>query len=166
MQEKFTIEIITWHKPDFGAEDNIHGLEEAQWKKCKVVDIDIAVIAEPKDYKEEEDPTKFKSKKTGRGPLAPGWKEALKTDTTTPHMCCYKLVKAEFKWKLIQGKVENYIQEAEKRLFTNFHRKLFCTMDDWSGMTMEDIRRMEEETKKELDEMRAKGEAKGTTDDK
>uniref|UniRef100_A0A8C6U0L3 Phosphatidylinositol transfer protein, alpha a n=1 Tax=Neogobius melanostomus TaxID=47308 RepID=A0A8C6U0L3_9GOBI len=160
MGDQFTIEIITSHRPDFGNHENVHGLEEAQWQSCKVVEIDIASdLGEPKDYKEDEDPSKFKSLRTGRGPLSIGWQRALVTDGT-PHMCCYKLVKAEFKWRMFQGKVESAIQKMEKRLFTNFHRKLFCTMDSWYGMTMDDIRKMEEETKKELDEMRNIGEAK------
>lgn len=41
----------------------------------------------------------------------------------------------------------------EKRLFTHFHRQLFCSIDKWIDLTMDDIRRMEEETKKELDEV-------------
>lgn len=41
----------------------------------------------------------------------------------------------------------------EKRLFTHFHRQLFCWIDKWIELTMDDIRRMEEETKKELDEV-------------
>ena len=41
--------------------------------------------------------------------------------------------------------------QQEKRLFTNFHRQVFCWMDKWYGLTMEDIRRIEEETKHELD---------------
>ena len=41
--------------------------------------------------------------------------------------------------------------QQEKRLFTNFHRQVFCWMDKWYGMTIEDIRRIEEETKHELD---------------
>lgn len=43
--------------------------------------------------------------------------------------------------------------QQEKRLFTNFHRQLFCWLDKWVDMTMEDIRRMEEETKRQLDEV-------------
>ena len=35
-------------------------------------------------------------------------------------------------------------------------------MDRWFGMTMEDIRALEEETKRKLDEERAKGELRGT----
>lgn len=43
--------------------------------------------------------------------------------------------------------------QQEKRIFTNFHRQLFCWIDKWVGLTMEDIRRMEEETQKELEEV-------------
>ena len=44
--------------------------------------------------------------------------------------------------------------QQEKRLFTNFHRQLFCWIDKWIELTMEDIRRMEDDTRKELDEVR------------
>lgn len=43
--------------------------------------------------------------------------------------------------------------QQEKRLFTNFHRQLFCWMDKWVDLTMDDIRRMEEETQKQLDDV-------------
>lgn len=43
--------------------------------------------------------------------------------------------------------------QQEKRLFTNFHRQLFCWLDKWVDLTMDDIRRMEEETKRQLDEV-------------
>ncbi|CAB1348681.1 unnamed protein product [Coregonus sp. 'balchen'] len=53
--------------------------------------------------------------------------------------------------------------KQEKRLFTKFHRQLFCLIDKWIGLTMEDIRRIEEETQKELDEMREKDPVKGSS---
>lgn len=43
--------------------------------------------------------------------------------------------------------------QQEKRLFTKFHRQVFCWLDKWIDLTMDDIRRMEEETQKELDEV-------------
>ena len=49
----------------------------------------------------------------------------------------------------------SFSEQQEKRLFTNFHRQLFCWIDRWIELNMEDIRRMEEETRKELDEVRA-----------
>uniref|UniRef100_A0AAY4A5U7 Phosphatidylinositol transfer protein alpha isoform n=1 Tax=Denticeps clupeoides TaxID=299321 RepID=A0AAY4A5U7_9TELE len=163
MKENFLIKIETWHKPDMGQQDNVHGLDPDTWKKVEVVYIDIADRnqVEPKDYKPEEDPTKYKSVKTGRGPLGPDWKKELPKKTDCPHMCAYKLVTVKFKWWGLQNKVENFIQKQEKRLFTNFHRQLFCWIDRWIELNMEDIRRMEEETRKELDEMRVKDPVKG-----
>lgn len=68
-------------------------------------------------------------------------------------MCAYKLVTCEFKWFGLQGTVESRIQKAYPRLFRNFHRQVFCWLDQWYGLTIEDIRRLEEETKRELDEV-------------
>lgn len=47
----------------------------------------------------------------------------------------------------------SFLLQQEKRIFTNFHRQLFCWIDRWVGLTMEDIRRMEDETQKELEEV-------------
>lgn len=44
--------------------------------------------------------------------------------------------------------------QAERRIFTNFHRQVFCWTDEWYGLTMEDIRALEDKTKKDLDEVR------------
>lgn len=120
-------------------------------KMREIVHIDIAndPIASA-DYKEDEDPTKFKSQKTGRGPLVgKDWKHNV-----TPVMTCYKLVTCEFKWFGLQTRVESFIQKAERRLFTNFHRQVFCWIDRWHGLTMEDIRAIEDNTKEELDRVR------------
>ncbi|XP_030237773.1 phosphatidylinositol transfer protein alpha isoform isoform X2 [Gadus morhua] len=130
MGENFFIKIETWHKPDMGQTDNVHGLDPDDWKKAEVIHIDIADRTQvgQKDYKPDEDPATFVSKKTSRGPLGPNWKQ-------------------------------------EARLFNNFHRQLFCSLDQWVELSMDDIRRMEEETQKELDKMRAEGEIKGMVDD-
>ncbi|CAL8350382.1 unnamed protein product [Lota lota] len=167
MGDNFFIKIETWHKPDMGEQDNVHGLDADEWKKTEVIHIDIADKSQvgPKDYKPDEDPATFVSKKTNRGPLGPNWKTELKNNSSCPHMCAYKLVTVHFKWRVIQGKMENLIHKQEARLFTNFHRQLFCSMDQWVELSMDDIRRMEEETQKELDKMRAEGEIKGMMDD-
>lgn len=68
---------------------------------------------------ESEDPTKFLSKKTGRGQLKSSWKE-----TTKPLMCAYKLVTVEFKWFGIQGRIENLIQSV---IFSILFKNLFGT---------------------------------------
>lgn len=88
-------------------------------KSREVVHIDIAndpVVAA--DYKKTEDPTTFKSQKTGRGPLVgQDWMKNV-----DPVMTCYKLVTCEFKWFGLQNRIEQFIQKSERRLFTTFHR--------------------------------------------
>nr|XP_054315707.1 phosphatidylinositol transfer protein alpha isoform [Pongo pygmaeus] len=167
MKEDFLIKIETWHKPDLGTQENVHKLEPETWKHVEAVYIDIADRSQvlSKDYKAEEDPAKFKSIKTGRGPLGPNWKQELVNQKDCPYMCAYKLVTVKFKWWGLQNKVENFIHKQERRLFTNFHRQLFCWLDKWVDLTMDDIRRMEEETKRQLDEMRQKDPVKGMTAD-
>ncbi|GBP94900.1 Phosphatidylinositol transfer protein beta isoform [Eumeta japonica] len=40
-------------------------------------------------------------------------------------------------------------------------RQVFCSMDDWYGMTMADIRAIEDRTKEELERLRREGEVRG-----
>ncbi|XP_069946303.1 phosphatidylinositol transfer protein beta isoform isoform X2 [Cherax quadricarinatus] len=159
MKKNFIISIETLHVADMGTMENAHELSGEKLRLREVVPIDISNDpVKTADYKPDEDPTKFKSEKTGRGPLqGPEWWK--KCD---PVMTCYKLVTCEFKWFGLQTRVEKFIQDVERRLFTNFHRQVFCWMDRWHGMTMEDIRRLEDKTKQELDKQRQVGEVRGT----
>ncbi|XP_023618707.1 phosphatidylinositol transfer protein beta isoform isoform X3 [Myotis lucifugus] len=143
----------------------VHGLDPNTWKTVEIVHIDIADRSqvEPADYKADEDPALFQSAKTKRGPLGPNWKKELANNPDCPQMCAYKLVTIKFKWWGLQSKVENFIQKQEKRIFTNFHRQLFCWIDKWIDLTMEDIRRMEDETQKELETLRNQGQVRGTS---
>ncbi|XDA85490.1 hypothetical protein R6Z07F_015266 [Ovis aries] len=143
----------------------VHGLDPNTWKTVEIVHIDIADRSqvEPADYKADEDPALFQSVKTKRGPLGPNWKKELANNPDCPQMCAYKLVTIKFKWWGLQSKVENFIQKQEKRIFTNFHRQLFCWIDKWIDLTMEDIRRMEDETQKELETLRNQGQVRGTS---
>ncbi|KAF7235255.1 Phosphatidylinositol transfer protein beta isoform [Varanus komodoensis] len=165
MKDDFFIKIETWHKPDLGTSDNVHELDPSTWKTVEVVHIDIADRSqvEPGDYKADEDPALFQSVKTKRGPLGADWKKELAADEDCPEMCAYKLVTIKFKWWGLQNKIENFIQKQEKRIFTNFHRQLFCWIDRWIDLTMEDIRRMEDETQRELEALRNQGEVRGTS---
>ncbi|KAF7643497.1 hypothetical protein LDENG_00238300 [Lucifuga dentata] len=145
----------------------VHGLDNETWENVEVVNIDIAdnTKIRTKDYKADQDPATFRSEKTGRGPLGADWMKELSNNPSCPHMCAYKLITVKFKWFGMQTMTEKLIQSTENRLFTNFHRQLFCSIDKWIDLSMDDIRRMEEETKKELDEMRQKEEVKGMTSD-
>ncbi|XP_048045631.1 phosphatidylinositol transfer protein beta isoform isoform X4 [Megalobrama amblycephala] len=156
MKDDFFIKIETWHKPDLGTLENVHKLDSSTWKSVEVTPIDIADKEQvaPGDYKADEDPAIFKSVKTGRGPLGPNWMKELVNNPDCPRMCAYKLVTVKFKWWGLQNRVESFIHKQEKRIFTNFHRQLFCWIDKWVELNMEDIRRMEEETQKELEEFK------------
>ncbi|XP_006812237.1 phosphatidylinositol transfer protein alpha isoform-like isoform X2 [Saccoglossus kowalevskii] len=159
MKEGFHITIETWHKPDRGTIDNVHNLGPEEVKKREVIFIDIANDpVSSKDYNEKQDPSKFHSQKTGRGPLKGDWRK-----TCTPCMCAYKLVTVEFKWWGLQSRVEALILKTEQRIFTNFHRQLFCWIDNWHGLTMDDIRAIEEKTKDDLDKQRQTAGVRGTT---
>ncbi|KAM8854567.1 phosphatidylinositol transfer protein alpha isoform-like [Synchiropus picturatus] len=164
MEDGFEIKIETWHKPDLGCEQNVHELSTEQLNQREVVNIDIVKPFNQKDYKKEYDPTLFKSTKTNRGPLKEGWQKDL-ASSGWPYMCAYKLVTIKFKWRGLQDKIEAIIEKTERRIFTNFHRQLFCTLDDWISLDMNDIRRLEEITKKELDEKRLKDGATGMSVD-
>lgn len=162
MKEGFRVEIETFHKPErvtkTDPSNRHHSLTADEMRKRTMEFIDI--VNDPissTDYKAEEDPTKYKSAKTGRGPLAGAdW-----YSTCEPFMCCYKLYKVEFKWLGLQTQVQKLIMRAVRRLLFNFHRQVFCWMDKWQGLTIEDIRKIEEETKCELDRQRQTGELRG-----
>lgn len=157
MKGNFSIVIESYHIGDRGKQDNVHELPPEKLKDREVVMIDIGNDSvSSADYRAAEDPTKFVSQKTGRGPLTGKWR-----DTVEPVMTCYKLVSVEFKWFGLQTRIENFIQKSERRLFTTFHRQLFCWMDGWHGMTMDDIRAIEDRVKEELDRQRNQGEVRG-----
>ena len=74
MKGNFYIIVETYHLPDRGNQDNVHELLDKKLKKRGVVRIDIANDSvNSADFKPDEDPTTFKSSKTGRGPLSGDW---------------------------------------------------------------------------------------------
>jgi len=153
MQEKFSMTVETLHVDnDHGMLENALKMNPNDLKKREVIMVDVAHDPiDQKDYKREEDPKFYHSEKTDRGPLKGDW-----IKTCQPVMTCYKLVSIEFKWWGLQNRIENFIQQIMRGLFTKFHRQVFCWTDQWYGLTMEDIRKMEEQTKKDLDEQRNK----------
>jgi len=154
MADSFTFTIESRHFNDDGKQENVHNLTAEQLKKREVDFIDIASDKiEKKDYNKDEDPSLVRSVKAERGPLTEGWKDKQ------PLMCCYKLVTVEFKMFPIQGKVEKFLQTFERDLFFKFHRQVYCWLDDWFGMSLEDVRNFEAKIKQDLDNKLKTGEA-------
>lgn len=55
-----------------------------------------------------------------------------------------------------------FVNEQNFFLFFSYqNRQVFCWMDRWYGLTMDDIRAIEEKTKEELDKQRQIGEVRG-----
>lgn len=162
MKDKFTLIIESIHLDDTGDTENALELTPEQLLAREVIEIDIVNDPIPRsDYKELEDPAIFKSVKTGRGPYKGiDWKKNVK-----PLMTCYKVVHIDFQWFGLQSKIEPYVQKSERRLFTTFHRQLFCWIDRWYDLSLDEVRRYEEQIKDELDQQRANGEVRGMNPD-
>lgn len=159
MKEAFYAKIETIHLPDRGTTENAHCLSPELLAKREVVFVDIANDQEylhRTDITPETTPSQFHSEKTGRGPLVGKWME-----TVEPVMCAYKLVTIYFKWFGLQTIVEKFGHSQYPRLFSKFHREVFCWIDKWHGLTMADIRLIEEQVQRDLDEARRKGSVKG-----
>eukprot|EP01114_Cavostelium_apophysatum_P018309 TRINITY_DN5641_c0_g1_i2.p1 TRINITY_DN5641_c0_g1~~TRINITY_DN5641_c0_g1_i2.p1 ORF type:complete len:279 (+),score=55.65 TRINITY_DN5641_c0_g1_i2:316-1152(+) len=155
--DRFSITSETRYFDDDGSSPNVHNLSEEALKERQVDFIDITEDIDPKYYKKEEDPKFFKSEKTGRGPLQKNWEKTAK-----PLMTIYKLQTVEFRVWGLQTKVEQWLQKSMVRdVLLLGHRQAFCWMDDWFGLDISDIRKIEQETKDLLDKIRA-GEVEST----
>ncbi|KAJ7344206.1 hypothetical protein JRQ81_000156 [Phrynocephalus forsythii] len=147
--EKFSIEIETYYRPDAGKQTNIFNLSSAERRQRIVDTIDIVRDPiSPSEYKAEEDPRLYRSVKTGRGPLGDDW---LENAVSGPFMCAYKLCKVEFRYWGMQSKIEQFIHDVGlRKVMLRAHRQAWCWQDEWIDLTMDDIRRLEEETARML----------------
>jgi len=160
--DRFSISVTTKYLPDGGTTENFLGKPEEELKDRTVDIIDIAFDSiDQSKYKPEEDPTLFVSEKTGRGKLEKDWRH-----NATPVMCSYKECSVHLKVWGIQTAGESYIHKVALRdVLLQGHRQAFCWIDEWFGMTMEDIRKLEDETKAELDKLLAKDGADESADE-
>ncbi|XP_055342200.1 phosphatidylinositol transfer protein alpha isoform-like [Paramacrobiotus metropolitanus] len=142
LKEKLSLRLDSICAPDRGTSENIHCLTPAELAQREIIYLDIAGEQIPrKEYKAECDPKIYRSTRTGRGPLVGDWQHSV-----SPVMCCYKLMTMDFKWLGLQDKVEKYAYEAERKVFCQFYRQMFCWIDQWYGLTQADVRAMEEDT--------------------
>jgi hypothetical protein len=161
-KSSFRIEMdsIVKECPNGVPEENVHNLTPDQLSKREVVELDITDMDLTSDkYRADLDPSKFRSVKTGRGPLARNdWIKNQK-----PLSCVYKLVMVEFKLLGVQKMIENFGKNTYKELFADFHRQQFCLMDQWYGLTFDEVRRMEDELVQILNKNINEGELKLTS---
>lgn len=103
------------------------------------IDIAFDDLSSDKHYKAAEDPKKFRSEKTQRGPLIEGWR-----DDQEPIMCSYKVVSASFEVWGFQTRVEDYIHRCIRDVLLLGHRQAFAWIDEWLEMSIDDVRRYEQ----------------------
>ncbi|XP_072044666.1 membrane-associated phosphatidylinositol transfer protein 2-like isoform X1 [Amphiura filiformis] len=66
-------------------------------------------------------------------------------------MCAYKLCRVEFRYWGMQTRIERFIHDiALKKTMLHAHRQAWVWQDEWYGLTMEDIRELEQEAAREL----------------
>eukprot|EP00286_Rhodomonas_abbreviata_P008338 CAMPEP_0181319650 /NCGR_PEP_ID=MMETSP1101-20121128/17691_1 /TAXON_ID=46948 /ORGANISM="Rhodomonas abbreviata, Strain Caron Lab Isolate" /LENGTH=282 /DNA_ID=CAMNT_0023427277 /DNA_START=71 /DNA_END=919 /DNA_ORIENTATION=- len=152
MFTKFKITIRTWHCDDKGEQENVHKLDQKTLKQRQVEVVDIAAARKDQAlYSNESDINTFVSQKTGRGPLKEGWLERL--DAGTPCMCAYKLVTIDFPYFGLRTKVENHLEAYERNLFHTATKQLFCWVDEWVDMNMDQVYEYEKATFQESTEL-------------
>ncbi|GMT21062.1 hypothetical protein PFISCL1PPCAC_12359, partial [Pristionchus fissidentatus] len=167
MKDNFYVKVETIHLPDRGTTENAHNLSREELAKREVVHIDIANDKEflaSADVKPETSPSQFQSK-GGRGPLVNNWRDNVEPKkkkiggppmegdwrcSQEPVMCAYKLVTVHFKWFGFQQMVESFSHKQYPRLFSKFHREVFCWIDSWVHLTMTDIRELEAKVRRSL----------------
>ncbi|CAD6210722.1 unnamed protein product [Miscanthus lutarioriparius] len=142
---KCSLTIDTVIRPDNGCSENVHNSTSEQLAAREIEIIDIASIS--RDYWSKVivapnvDLTTFKSQRTERGPLLKGW-----MDSCVPVMTTYKLVIMDAPIWGLGERLEDCIIAGERALFLACHRLCFAWIDEWYGMTMEQIREMERQT--------------------
>jgi len=152
---RFSVNILTKYENNNGCTENCLNASGETLDSRIVETVDIVTDpCAPHHYKESEDLSKFCSSKTSRGPLEEGWR-----DTTKPIMCSYKLVDVRFDMMyLLQGRIEEFVHKSIREILLVGHRQAFAWIDEWFGMTIEDVREYEEKMQQETNEkVRQKG---------
>lgn len=145
---KFSIYIETKYEDNCGDNANIfHGEKILGDHEVTFLDIAFDDIPE-RYYRSIEDLRYFSSSKTGRGPLQEGWREHTK-----PIMCSYKLVMVKFEVWGLQTRVEQFVHKVIRDILLIGHRQAFAWVDEWCGMTMDEVRQYEKETQEATNEI-------------
>ncbi|KAK6935993.1 Phosphatidylinositol transfer protein [Dillenia turbinata] len=141
---KFSLTIETVHVGDKGQSKNVHNLNEEQLAARQVEFLDIALPTKDSwSYvvgASSIDFSKFKSAKSGRGPLTVGWQ-----DRCDPVMTAYKLVTIDAPYWGFGYRLEQALLAGERALFLESHRNCFGWIDEWFGMTLKQVFELEQQ---------------------
>ncbi|KAM8826154.1 LOW QUALITY PROTEIN: cytoplasmic phosphatidylinositol transfer protein 1b [Synchiropus picturatus] len=135
---KFSIRIETRFENNNGSNDNVFGDKPTPVADVSYLDILNDPIPE-KHYKESEDLSRWKSSKTGRGPLEKDWRK-----NHTPIMCSYKRVQCRFEIYGLQTRSEEFLHRVIQDILLVGHRQAVAWVDEWHGLTLEEVREFEQ----------------------
>lgn len=146
--DRFSITIESLHvDDDLGEQENVFDLSPELLARRTIRYVDIGAEQLPSEHaRPEYEPASVRSVKTNRGPLTGDWQK-----NTRPVMCCYKLVKIRMHIFAFQGRLESWILGTQGNYFVKFYKKVFCLLDEWYGLNMDDIRQMEDDAQRELE---------------
>ena len=147
LKNVLTFNVDTLVLPDLGTTENAHELPQDQWKRVSVQVMDVASKNSKTDFRfSSYKPESFTSLKTGRGPLSPSWiedfdctVENLGKSVPTSCVCAYKLITCEFKYFGIQRLVQDALISQNGANILGFHKKIYCSMDKWIDLTMDEL---------------------------
>ncbi|KAA8498693.1 Phosphatidylinositol transfer protein 2 [Porphyridium purpureum] len=146
--EKFVLTIDSIYADDQTAASNKFGLSKKELSERQVCLLDMCSEEfVPFESNSSENPTLWKSTKASRGGIKKDfWKTAVSSRASFPLMYAYKLVRLEFRKLGLQTKVEQWGQRYGMRNnFIRYTRRIVCWADEWYGLSMEDVRQMEDQ---------------------
>ncbi|KAL0236967.1 hypothetical protein PCE1_000364 [Barthelona sp. PCE] len=139
--ERFLLEVESMHCDDDGNAPNILNMADELIER-RVIDV-VDTVNENVD--DNGGLRSFHSEKANRGPFAENWNYEF-----APTMTAYKAVRCTCRIFPLQGKLQRFIQNKMREVFLKYNQKNVMWMDEWYGMTLEDIRAMEESVKQDL----------------
>lgn len=159
MKKGFEMKIESLHLQDNGDSEN--PLNSSHPKR-EIININVwdEKYLKSADITDATDPRKVRSEKMEIGPLEEDWQDEEGEDAP-PVMCAYKLVSVTFNWRGIGGQIEKTIHKSYPRLFSKFHREVYCLADKWWDMSLEEVREHEKTTAANLRTMLRQGKKRG-----
>ncbi|KAI6187910.1 Protein retinal degeneration B [Aphelenchoides besseyi] len=159
MLDRLQVDVETVYLNDAGTQENVFHLTKDELKHRHMSWISLMIWSVVMIIFWKKIQKEYKSKKTGRGPLSNNWIEEY-TKNRKPLMCAYKLCRVEFRYWGMQTRVERWIQDlALRNTMLRAHRQAWAWQDEWVGLTIDDIRRLEQEAALYLQQV-MKGEEK------
>ncbi|KCZ76418.1 hypothetical protein H311_02584 [Anncaliia algerae PRA109] len=105
----------------------------------EIIDLNLTDKVHDKNYNVKN----FVNEKSKKIYLEQGWLENCST-ANIPHITCHKFITLELNCIKEKWLADKIFYEVNK-FFVKTHQRIYASVDKWHNLTMEDIRKMEEE---------------------